>query len=177
MWILFTSFRILFNSFSCVCRVNGGKGRVCSQVVTTLGKAVTRLGSVVTKYTQNGYGYSCNHVTAEGGRIVKVNRNALIFNKLQNHQYLRATKRLHGYNCNRNRFFLKFEEIIRKRREQDSNLRTSFAGYTLSRRASSTTRAPLLAICGCKGNKKSGEWRVKSEEFAPAIVDLTFFLI
>ena len=30
------------------------------------------------------------------------------------------------------------------RREQDSNLRTSFAGYTLSRRASSTTRAPLL---------------------------------
>ena len=32
----------------------------------------------------------------------------------------------------------------RKRREQDSNLRTGFAGYTLSRRASSTTRAPLL---------------------------------
>ena len=31
----------------------------------------------------------------------------------------------------------------RKRREQDSNLRTGFAGYTLSRRASSTTRAPL----------------------------------
>ena len=30
------------------------------------------------------------------------------------------------------------------RREQDSNLRASFAGYTLSRRASSTTRAPLL---------------------------------
>ena len=30
------------------------------------------------------------------------------------------------------------------RREQDSNLRTGFAGYTLSRRASSTTRAPLL---------------------------------
>ena len=29
------------------------------------------------------------------------------------------------------------------RREQDSNLRTGFAGYTLSRRASSTTRAPL----------------------------------
>ena len=29
------------------------------------------------------------------------------------------------------------------RREQDSNLRASFAGYTLSRRASSTTRAPL----------------------------------
>ena len=32
------------------------------------------------------------------------------------------------------------------RREQDSNLRTGFAGYTLSRRASSTTRAPLLAV-------------------------------
>ena len=29
------------------------------------------------------------------------------------------------------------------RREQDSNLRAGFAGYTLSRRASSTTRAPL----------------------------------
>ena len=33
---------------------------------------------------------------------------------------------------------------LRLRREQDSNLRTGFAGYTLSRRASSTTRAPLL---------------------------------
>ena len=32
------------------------------------------------------------------------------------------------------------------RREQDSNLRTGFAGYTLSRRASSTTRAPLLIV-------------------------------
>ena len=31
-----------------------------------------------------------------------------------------------------------------KRKEQDSNLRTGFAGYTLSRRASSTTRAPFL---------------------------------
>ena len=29
------------------------------------------------------------------------------------------------------------------RKGQDSNLRTGFAGYTLSRRASSTTRAPL----------------------------------
>ena len=34
---------------------------------------------------------------------------------------------------------------LSKRREQDSNLRTGFAGYTLSRRASSTTRAPLLS--------------------------------
>ena len=33
---------------------------------------------------------------------------------------------------------------LQKRRGQDSNLRASFAGYTLSRRASSTTRAPLL---------------------------------
>ena len=33
-----------------------------------------------------------------------------------------------------------------QRREQDSNLRTGFAGYTLSRRASSTTRAPLLML-------------------------------
>ena len=32
------------------------------------------------------------------------------------------------------------------RREQDSNLRIGFAGYTLSRRASSTTRAPLLML-------------------------------
>ena len=38
----------------------------------------------------------------------------------------------------------------RKRREQDSNLRTGFAGYTLSRRASSTARAPLLLKNRCK---------------------------
>ena len=37
-----------------------------------------------------------------------------------------------------------FEPVLFLRREQDSNLRTGFAGYTLSRRASSTTRAPLL---------------------------------
>ena len=34
-------------------------------------------------------------------------------------------------------------EVIPERKGQDSNLRTSFAGYTLSRRASSTTRAPF----------------------------------
>ena len=47
---------------------------------------------------------------------------------------------------NRIRFCLKsFESYsFASRREQDSNLRASFAGYTLSRRASSTTRAPLL---------------------------------
>ena len=47
-----------------------------------------------------------------------------------------------------------FESFFFLRREQDSNLRTGFAGYTLSRRASSTTRAPLLDNCGCKGNKR-----------------------
>ncbi len=36
------------------------------------------------------------------------------------------------------------------RKEGDSNPRTGFAGYTLSRRASSATRAPFL-VCGCKG--------------------------
>ena len=46
---------------------------------------------------------------------------------------------------NRIRFSLKsFESFsLALRREQDSNLRTGFAGYTLSRRASSTPRAPL----------------------------------
>ena len=44
------------------------------------------------------------------------------------------------------------------RREQDSNLRTSFAGYTLSRRASSTTRAPLQKMC-CTYNDAA--WRVE----------------
>ena len=39
------------------------------------------------------------------------------------------------------RVSLPFENPERK--GQDSNLRTSFAGYTLSRRASSTTRAPF----------------------------------
>ena len=33
------------------------------------------------------------------------------------------------------------------RRERDSNSRTSFAGHTLSRRASSATRASLLFMC------------------------------
>ena len=41
-----------------------------------------------------------------------------------------------------------FKPILR--REQDSNLRTGFAGYTLSRRASSATRAPLQKLNGCK---------------------------
>ena len=44
----------------------------------------------------------------------------------------------------------KFPVNVNKRREQDSNLRTGFAGYTLSRRASSTTRAPLLAFADAK---------------------------
>ena len=50
--------------------------------------------------------------------------------------------------CGENRIQKSFEFFLEAlnpflRREQDSNLRTSFAGYTLSRRASSTTRAPL----------------------------------
>ena len=55
----------------------------------------------------------------------------------------------------------------RKRREQDSNLRTGFAGYTLSRRASSTTRAPLLAICGCKGTIFNWQLTIDNWEFVP----------
>ena len=47
------------------------------------------------------------------------------------------------------RFLLGALNLFILRREQDSNLRTGFAGYTLSRRASSTTRAPLQ-ICDCK---------------------------
>ena len=51
---------------------------------------------------------------------------------------------LRGENSKALRFFLRALNLFYLRREQDSNLRTSFAGYTLSRRASSTTRAPLL---------------------------------
>ena len=51
------------------------------------------------------------------------------------------------------------------RREQDSNLRTGFAGYTLSRRASSTTRAPLLIICDCKGNHFIPEHQILFSHF------------
>ncbi len=36
------------------------------------------------------------------------------------------------------------------RKEGDSNPRTGFAGYTLSRRASSATRAPFPNTLGCK---------------------------
>ena len=46
-----------------------------------------------------------------------------------------------------------------ERKGQDSNLRTSFAGYTLSRRASSTTRAPFRRCfrfeSGAKVSKKA----------------------
>ena len=38
------------------------------------------------------------------------------------------------------------------RSEGDSNSRTAFDGYTLSRRASSATRASLLADLSCKGS-------------------------
>ena len=55
--------------------------------------------------------------------------------------------------------------ITYSRREQDSNLRTGFAGYTLSRRASSTTRAPLLIVCGCKGNHFIPEYQILFSHF------------
>ena len=50
-----------------------------------------------------------------------------------------------GENNKAPRFYLGALNLFILRREQDSNLRTGFAGYTLSRRASSTTRAPLLS--------------------------------
>ena len=56
-------------------------------------------------------------------------------------------------------FVAKIEKNETSRREQDSNLRTGFAGYTLSRRASSTTRAPLLNFAAAKLQTK-----MKNEE-------------
>ena len=51
-------------------------------------------------------------------------------------------------------FFLGFSLIFiseyLKRRKGDSNPRNALDVYTLSRRASSTTRAFLLSICDCK---------------------------
>ena len=58
-----------------------------------------------------------------------------------------------GENDKAPRIYLGALNLFILRREQDSNLRTGFAGYTLSRRASSTTRAPLL-VCGCKVTNK-----------------------
>ena len=51
-----------------------------------------------------------------------------------------------GENNKAPRIYLGALNLFILRREQDSNLRTGFAGYTLSRRASSTTRAPLLML-------------------------------
>ena len=53
---------------------------------------------------------------------------------------------LRGENDKAPRVYLGALNLFILRREQDSNLRTGFAGYTLSRRASSTTRAPLLIL-------------------------------
>ena len=47
-------------------------------------------------------------------------------------------------------FPLMFISEYLKRRERDSNPRTALDGYTLSRRASSTTRAPFLLYVGAK---------------------------
>ena len=54
---------------------------------------------------------------------------------------------------------------IEKRREGDSNPRTGFAGYTLSRRASSATRAPLLCVSGCKITTFILHWQEKDRIF------------
>ena len=56
-----------------------------------------------------------------------------------------------------------------KRRERDSNSRTGFAGHTLSRRASSATRASLPGLlsceCGCKGRVFHINVQTFSEDF------------
>ena len=69
-----------------------------------------------------------------------------------------------------------FQRVLKslERRERDSNSRTSFAGHTLSRRASSATRASLLLCAAvtlgrvtcftvtksaCKGTNKKREMR------------------
>ena len=66
---------------------------------------------------------------------------------------------------------------MNERRDRDSNPGNAFDVYTLSRRASSATRASLLAIAGAKVIILSEKWRVKKEEFASATAVLTFFLI
>ena len=82
-----------------------------------------------------------------------------------------------SYLCGENRIpspnsFESFSLALR--REQDSNLRTGFAGYTLSRRASSTTRAPLLFQGGCKGTNKRGQYKTKNDFFV-FIVERKYF--
>ena len=63
------------------------------------------------------------------------------------------------------------------RREQDSNLRTGFAGYTLSRRASSTTRAPLQnAVHEQFAAAKLLLFKEKKELFARYLRGFKFFL-
>ena len=71
---------------------------------------------------------------------------AYLFRQSAHREYLSAAisfrdnpQRCH---CLPNRLF--------SRKEGDSNPRTGFAGYTLSRRASSATRAPFLDSLGCK---------------------------
>ena len=62
-----------------------------------------------------------------------------------------------GENNKAPRFYLGALNLFHLRREQDSNLRTGFAGYTLSRRASSTTRAPLLLFLRLQNYKEKRE--------------------
>ena len=80
-----------------------------------------------------------------------------------------------GENNKAPRFYLGALNLFILRREQDSNLRTGFAGYTLSRRASSTTRAPLLFQCGCKGTNKRANNQIYLSFFNREYFPLHFF--
>ena len=77
------------------------------------------------------------------------------------------------------RVSLPFENPERK--GQDSNLRTSFAGYTLSRRASSTTRAPFRRCfrfeSGAKVSKKADMFQTILVFFCLRAMVLSFGIV
>ena len=77
------------------------------------------------------------------------------------------------------RVSLPFENPERK--GQDSNLRTSFAGYTLSRRASSTTRAPFRRCfrfeSGAKVSKKADMFQTILAFFCLRAMVLSFSIV
>ena len=77
------------------------------------------------------------------------------------------------------RVSLPFENPERK--GQDSNLRTSFAGYTLSRRASSTTRAPFRRCfrfeSGAKVSKKADMFQTILVFFCLRAMVLSFSIV
>ena len=68
-----------------------------------------------------------------------------------------------------------------ERKGQDSNLRTSFAGYTLSRRASSTTRAPFRRCfrfeSGAKVSKKADMFQTILVFFCLRAMVLSFSIV